>query len=161
MCIFLWNTPKSNIFPFSNYSSDFSSKCSTFYVQKLQMPHFPIWFWKWGISKNEHVINFKAEKEPKIKFWRGPKSFMPTVPLIPAVTHNLSSSLIIVVMEVVVNSSPDSILIRTRPVINIFSLISTQNHTISYSSDKYRGPSKWFFLFSNGKHKLSMTSNKN
>ena len=24
---------------------------------------------KWGISKNEHVINFKIEKEPKMKFF--------------------------------------------------------------------------------------------
>ena len=102
---------------------------------------------------------------PSPRFWNslircGPRICMPTVPLIPAMTYYLSSSLIIVVMKVVLNSSPDSILIRTRPVINIFSLISTQNHTISYNSDKYRGPSKWFFLFSNGKHELSVTSNK-
>jgi len=41
--------------------------CSNF----LKCPIFPIWFWnweKWGISKNEHLINLKTENEPKMKF---------------------------------------------------------------------------------------------
>ena len=84
LCNFFRNAPFHFrfIFPFKIDHVHFFRNAPLFYVHFFKCPIFPIWFWKWekwgiskfsnirkrGISKFSHVINFKTQKEPKMKF---------------------------------------------------------------------------------------------